>query len=78
MRVYNRPIVHPERDASKSRNGPFIPMIEILLYASMTCNDAADLIGRVRKNENTSELIRTEVVETLKEATPQCNWDAND
>ena len=23
--VYNRPVVHPERDASKSRNGAFIP-----------------------------------------------------
>ena len=53
-------------------------MIELLLYASMTCIDASDLISRVEVNENVSELIRTEVVETIREATPHCNWDAND
>jgi len=25
-----------------------------------------------------SKIIQTEVIETLKEATPQCDWDAND
>ena len=53
-------------------------MFEFLLYASMTCIDAYDLISRIEVNENVSELIRTEVVETIKEATPHCNWDAND
>ena len=53
-------------------------MFEFLLYASMTCIDASDLISRIEVNENVSELIRTEVVGTIKEATPHCNWDAND
>ena len=53
-------------------------MIELLLYATMTCNDAADLIGRIRENDNVSQLVQTEVIETLKDATPECNWDAND
>ena len=53
-------------------------MIELLLYATMTCNDAADLIGRIRENDSVSQLVQTEVIETLKDATPECNWDAND
>jgi len=53
-------------------------MIDLLLYASIACQDAADMIGRVKANDMMSESIRTEIVETLKEATPHCNWDAND
>jgi len=53
-------------------------MIELLLYASMTCTDASDLISRVEVNDNVSEVIQTEVIETIKDATPHCNWDAND
>jgi len=53
-------------------------MLELLLYASINCQDAADMIGRVKENDNVSKIIQTEVIETLKEATPQCDWDAND
>ena len=53
-------------------------MIELLLYASMTCTDASDLISRVEVNDIVSEVIQTEVIETIKDATPHCNWDAND
>ena len=53
-------------------------MIELLLYASITCADASDLISRVEVNDIVSEVIQTEVIETLKDATPHCNWDAND
>ena len=53
-------------------------MIELLLYASIACQDATEMIGRVKANEDMSKIIRTEIVETLKEATPHCNWDAND
>ena len=53
-------------------------MIELLLYSGIACTDAADMISRVRANDSVNKLIQTEVVETLKEATPQCNWDAND
>jgi len=53
-------------------------MLELLLYASIACQDATEMIGRVKANEDMSKIIRTEIVETLKEATPHCNWDAND
>ena len=53
-------------------------MIDLLLYASIACQDAADMIGRVKANEDMSKIVIAEIVETLKEATPQCNWDAND
>ena len=53
-------------------------MIELLLYSGIACTDAADMISRVRANDSVNKLILTEVVETLKEATPECKWDAND
>ena len=53
-------------------------MFELLLYASINCRDAADMIVRIQNNDSVSQLIRTEVIETLKEATPECKWDAND
>ena len=53
-------------------------MIEFLLYANMSCTDASEMLGRVRKADNVSELIKNEVIETVKESTPHCKWDAND
>jgi hypothetical protein len=53
-------------------------MIDLLLYSSIACTDAADMISRIRANDSVSQIIQTEVIETLKEATPECNWDAND
>ena len=53
-------------------------MFELLLYSSIHCLDAEDLIRRVEANKSVEQIIRTEVIETVKEATPDCNWDAND
>ena len=53
-------------------------MIDLLLYVSISCQEATDLIGRVKAHENMSQIVITEIVETLKESTPECNWDAND
>ena len=53
-------------------------MIDLLLYSSMHCTDAKDLIQRVDANKSVEQIIRTEVIETVKDATPECNWDAND
>ena len=52
-------------------------MIEFLLYSGILCTDAEDMIRRVDAS-NVSKIIQTEVIETVKEATPECNWDAND
>ena len=53
-------------------------MLELLLYSNIHCIDAVEMIQRIEANKNVSKVIRTEVIETLKEATPECNWDAND
>ena len=54
-------------------------MIELLLDLSMTCQDADTLMLRIEKNR--SELpakVVVELLETVKESTPECYWDAND
>ena len=53
-------------------------MIDLLLYSTIHCTDAVDLINRIDANKSVDVMIRTEVIETVKEATPECNWDAND
>ena len=55
-------------------------MIELLLYSSMACTDADALMLRIKANENISPKIQVELVETIKEAVPECDfyWDAND
>ena len=53
-------------------------MFDLLLYLGMHCEDASALIGRIRASDSVSEVIQAEVIETVKEATPECEWDAND
>ena len=53
-------------------------MLDILLYSGILCTDAEDMIRRIDVNKSVDLIIRTEVIETVKEATPECNWDAND
>ena len=56
-------------------------MFELLLYTGMLCADADALIIGIKTNK--SELaphIVVELVETVKESVPECefDWDAND
>ena len=53
-------------------------MFDFLLYSGIVCTDAEDMIRRVEANDSVNKIIQTEVIETVKEATPECNWDAND
>ena len=80
MRSIIRPDVHPTLgwDASKSRNGAVHPMIEFLLYSSLSCQQADSIMLRMRNNENVSNQVKVELVEAIKESTPECYWDAND
>ena len=80
MRSIIRPDVHPTLgwDASKSRNGAVHPMIEFLLYSSLNCRDADSIMLRMLNNENVSNQVKVELVEAIKESTPECYWDAND
>ena len=65
-------------DASKSRNGFVDLMLEILLYSTLTCPQADAIMLKIKANENLENFIKIELVETVKESTPECKWDAND
>ena len=54
-------------------------MLELLLYSSLSCPDADAIILRINKHENLNAEWKVELVETVKESTPDCYpWDAND
>jgi len=81
MRSIIRPDVHPALgwDASKSRNGAVHPMIDFLLYSSLSCSDADAIMLRMKNHEDLSNQVKIELVEAIKESTPECYpWDAND
>ena len=53
-------------------------MIEFLLYSSLSCSDADAIMLRMKNHENLSRQVKIELVEAVKESTPECFWDAND
>ena len=56
-------------------------MLELLLYSTMACTDADELMFRIKLNrvELPREVV-IELVETVKDSVPECEfyWDAND
>ena len=61
---YNRPVVHPFGEVMERS---VHPMFDFLLYAGIHCVDAEDMIRRIELNDSVSKVIRTEVIETVKE-----------
>ena len=55
-------------------------MFEFLLSTTMACADADAVILRIQKHEHLNEDWKVELVETIKDYTPECDyyWDAND
>jgi len=55
-------------------------MFELLLSATMACADADAVIFRIKKHEHLSLEYKLELVETIKDYVPECDyyWDAND
>ena len=55
-------------------------MIDLLLSTTMACADADAVIFRINQNENLNSEWKLELVETLKDYVPECEfyWDAND
>ena len=53
-------------------------MVDFLLYSSLLCEDADAIMLRIKKNEDMDKIVRLELVETIKDSTPHCPWDAND
>ena len=53
-------------------------MFELLLYSGIHCTDAVDIINRMEASDAVNEATKVELVEVIQEATPECDWDAND
>jgi hypothetical protein len=53
-------------------------MVDLLLYTSLTCADADAIMLRMEAHKSISQEVKIELVETVKESTPHCYWDAND
>ena len=55
-------------------------MVELLLSATMSCADADVIMLRIKKHEHLKEQWKLELVETIKDYVPECDyyWDAND
>ena len=53
-------------------------MFELLLYSVLSCPDADAIVLRIQRHETLKAEWKLELVETVKESTPDCPWDAND
>ena len=53
-------------------------MIELLLYSTLSCSDADAIMFRMKNNQNLDNEVRIELIEVMKESTPECYWDAHD
>ncbi len=53
-------------------------MLELLLYSVLSCPDADAIVLRIQRHETLKAEWKLELVETVKESTPDCPWDAND
>ena len=53
-------------------------MFELMLYSTLSCPDADAIMLRIKANDNLKAEWKIELVETIKESTPHCYWDAND
>ena len=53
-------------------------MLETLLSITLSCQQSEAIVLKIKLNELLSEAVRIELVETVKDYTKECNWDAND
>ena len=54
-------------------------LIEVLLSTALTCQESDTLLLRIEKHENLPEMVKNELVETVKDSTnSKCIRDAND
>ena len=51
-------------------------MVDFFLYTTLNCSDADSIMLRMRSNDDLNAQVRIELVEVLKESTPECPWDA--
>ena len=53
-------------------------MFELLLYSGIACADADAIVLRIQKHDHLKPKVKIELVETVKDSTPECPWDAKD
>ena len=53
-------------------------MVDFFLYTTLSCSDADSIMLRMKNNENLNNEVRIELIEVMKESSPDCYWDAND
>jgi len=53
-------------------------MLELLFYVELSCEDSVAMLERIKAHEILDDTMKSELVVTIKEATPHCPWDAND
>ena len=53
-------------------------MLELFLSTTLTCQQSDAIMLKIKLNESLPEEIRVELVETVKDYTKECKWDAND
>ncbi len=55
-------------------------MVELLLYTTLSCQDSSSIMMRIKKHADLPEMVKVELVDTIKESAPECEWywDAND
>ena len=53
-------------------------MIELLLYSTLSCSDADSVMLRIKNNQDLNNEVKIELIEVMKESSPDCYWDAND
>ena len=55
-------------------------MVELLLATTMSCAGADAVIFRIKQNDELKSEYKLELVQTIKDYTPECEfyWDAND
>ena len=51
-------------------------MVDFFLYTTLSCSDADSIMLRMRRNNDLNAEVKIELVEVLKESTPECPWDA--
>ena len=51
-------------------------MLEFLIASSINCQQANDVIDRVKTHRDLSDKVKAEIVAELKKAS-DCDWDAN-
>jgi len=55
-------------------------MLEVLFYTTLTCTQTDAIMLKIENNNNLSNVVKVELVETLMDSAPQCDWywDAHD